>query len=99
MPVAAEAVAPEPEPEPVKIEETTEEAQQYFIEVMSEGEKKEGEDEGEDSATKTAGAKKNPKDIKAGKKDRVLVFDEELGRMVAQKKHKPGRFDEFEDEG
>jgi N utilization substance protein A len=99
-PAPVEAVAPEPEPAPAKIEETTEEAQQYFIEAMGGGEKKEDEEEGEDSATKIAGAKKNPKDIKAGKKDRVLVFDEELGRMVAQKKHKPGgRFDEFEDEG
>ena len=26
------------------------------------------------------------------------AIDEELGRMVAQKKHKPGRYDEFEDE-
>lgn len=93
-PAPVEAVAPEPEPMPAKIEETTEEAQQYFIEVMSEGDK---EEEGE-GAAKPAGAKKSPKDIKTGKKDRVLVYDEELGRMVAQKKHKPGRFDEFEDE-
>jgi hypothetical protein len=77
---------------PARIEETTEEAQQYFIEAMTE--KPEGE---EDDSTK-AGAKKSLKDIKAGKKDRILVFDEELGRMVAQKKHKPGRYDEFEDE-
>ncbi len=92
-PAQAEAVAPEPEPASVKTEETTEEAQQYFIEAMTE--KPEGE-EGDDSSK--AGAKKNLKDIKTGKKDRVLVYDEELGRMVAQKKHKPGRFDEFEDE-
>ncbi len=95
-PVQAEAIAPEAEPAPVKTEETTEEAQQYFIEAMSE--KKDGEDEDGEDATKAAGAKKHPKDIKAGKKDRVLVYDEELGRMVAQKKHKPGRFDEFDDE-
>ncbi len=95
-PAQAEAIAPEAEPAPAKTEETTEEAQQYFIEAMSE--KKDGEDEGDEDATKTAGAKKNLKDIKAGKKDRVLVYDEELGRMVAQKKHKPGRFDEFDDE-
>ena len=95
-PAEVEAVAPEAEAAPARVEETTEEAQQYFIEAMSEGEEKEEEDE--DGKPKVAGAKKSPKDLKAGKKDRVLVFDEELGRMVAQKKHKPGRYDEFEDE-
>jgi N utilization substance protein A len=90
-PVEVEAAQPEPEPAPARIEETTEEAQKYFVEAMTGG-----EEEGEDGAK--AGAKKSPKDIKTGKKDRVLVFDEELGRMVAQKKHKPGRYDEFEDE-
>jgi hypothetical protein len=91
-PVEVEAAKPEAEPVPARIEETTEEAQKYFVEAMTGG-----EEEGDDSTAK-GGAKKSPKDIKAGKKDRVLVYDEELGRMVAQKKHKPGRYDEFEDE-
>ena len=85
---------PEVEAPPVKIEETTEEAQQYFIEAMTEGAKEEDADE---AGTSASGVKKkiDLKVKKPGSKDRVLVFDEETGRMVAQKKH---RGDDFDDE-
>jgi N utilization substance protein A len=101
----AEVVAVLPEAEvlapAVKIEETTEEAQQYFIEAMSEGEEEEEvtttHADGTTTTTKVAKPKKD-KDAKGKKpgKDRVLVFDEELGRVVAQKKHKPGRYDDLD---
>jgi N utilization substance protein A len=102
--VLAEAAAETPEPEataPAKVEETTEEAQQYFIEAMSEGEEEEEvtttNADGTTSTTKVAKPKKD-KDAKGKKpaKDRVLVFDEELGRVVAQKKHRPGRYDDLD---
>jgi N utilization substance protein A len=80
-----------------RVEETTEEAQQYFIDAMSEGEEDDDEDEtGEAKPAKTGAAAKKKDKKKAGSKDRVLVFDEELGRVVAQKKHRPGRDDEFD---
>ncbi len=76
-----------------KIEETTEEAQQYFIDAMSEGEEEEDGEDDKPAKPGVAGVKKkvDTKAKKPGSKDRVLVFDEELGRVVAQKKHKPGR--------
>lgn len=86
----AEATAP-------KVEETTEEAQQYFIEAMSEGEE---EDESEeDEATGTKPAKPKKKDAKGKKpaKDRLLVYDEELGRVVTQHLRKPGRYGDLDD--
>lgn len=49
-------------------------------------------DEDEDEAARTAGGKKAP--AKKGKKDtkkRELVFDENLGQVVARRKRKPGR--------
>lgn len=92
---------PEASAPAVKVEETTEEAQQYFIDAMSEGEEPAGEEEAGADGSKPAkpaapGAKK--KEVKGKKPDnkaRVLVFDEELGRVVAQKRHKSGRYDEF----
>ncbi|MFC1463548.1 MAG: transcription termination factor NusA [Candidatus Brachytrichaceae bacterium NZ_4S206] len=86
----AEATAP-------KVEETTEEAQQYFIEAMSEGEE---EDESEeDEATSAKPAKPKKKDAKSKKpaKDRLLVYDEELGRVVTQHLRKPGRYGDLDD--
>ncbi len=88
---ATEATAP-------KVEETTEEAQQYFIEAMSEGEKEE-EDEGEGEAVGAKPSKPKKKDAKGKKpgKDRLLVYDEELGRVVTQHLRKPGRYGDLDD--
>lgn len=80
-----------------KVEETTEEAQQYFIEAMSEDEE---EDEGEEAeATSAKPAKPKKKDAKGKKpaKDRLLVYDEELGRVVTQHVRKPGRYGDLDD--
>ncbi len=78
-----------------KVEETTEEAQQYFIEAMSEGE---ADDEDEASGdAKPAKPKKKEAKGKKPAKDRLLVYDEELGRMVIQHLRKPGRYDELSD--
>ncbi len=84
------------EPAAPRVEETTEEAQQYFIEAMSEGE---DEDEGEGEATSTKPAKPKKKDAKGKKptKDRLLVYDEELGRVVTQHLRKPGRYGDLDD--
>ena len=85
---ATEATAP-------KVEETTEEAQQYFIEAMSEGDEEDAEAEGE--ATRLPKPKKKDAKGKKPAKDRLLVYDEELGRMVTQHVRKPGRYDELDD--
>ena len=71
--------------------------EQIFLEAM--GQTEEDETTG-GAATKTA-AKKKDKDKDKGKKgsrDRVLVFDEELGRTVVQRSRKPGRASEFLDD-
>lgn len=84
-----------------KVEETTEEAQQYFIEAMSEGEEEEEEDD--DAEEGLIGPKPaKPAKKKEGKgkkhgKERVLIYDEELGRVVTQHHRKPGRYDELDD--
>jgi N utilization substance protein A len=80
-----------------KVEETTEEAQQYFIEAMSEGDEEDAEAEAEGEATKLPKPKKKDAKGKKPAKDRLLVYDEELGRMVTQHVRKPGRYDELDD--
>jgi len=85
---AAEATGP-------KVEETTEEAQQYFIEAMSESDEEDAE--AEDEAARLARPKKKDAKGKKPGKDRLLVYDEELGRMVTQHVRKPGRYDELDD--
>jgi hypothetical protein len=69
-----------------------------------------GQTEDQDEDTVTAGAtgarpplKKKDKDKdkdkgKKGARDRVLVFDEELGRTVVQRSRKPGRGGDFLDD-
>jgi len=80
-----------------KVEETTEEAQQYFIEAMSEGDEEDAEAEAEGEATRLPKPKKKDAKGKKPAKDRLLVYDEELGRMVTQHVRKPGRYDELDD--
>lgn len=84
-----------------KVEETTEEAQQYFIEAMSEGEEEEEEDddaeEGLIGPKPAKPAKKKESKGKKHGKERVLIYDEELGRVVTQHHRKPGRYDELDD--
>ena len=67
--------------------------QQIFLEAMGQT---------EDSNTSGAGGSKGPakkKDKgKKGARDRVLVFDEELGRTVVQRSRKPGRVNELLDD-
>ncbi|MCS7055059.1 MAG: transcription termination factor NusA [Thermoflexales bacterium] len=81
-----------------KVEETTEEAQQYFIEAMSEGDE-EGDDGEEDLADEAAAAKARKKEKKGKKppKDRLLVYDEELGRVVTHHVRKPRRYGDPDD--
>lgn len=71
--------------------ETPEEAQQMFIDAVSED--KDGEDDDDaplaDGETRLPRGKKNKKG-----KERALVFDEELGRMVPARVHR--RADEIE---
>lgn len=97
------ATTTEAQPAASKVEETTEEAQQYFIEAMSEGEEEAEEDEGNDAEEGLIGPKPaKPAKKKEGKgkkhgKERVLIYDEELGRVVTQHHRKPGRYDELDD--
>jgi N utilization substance protein A len=74
--------------------------QQIFLEAMGQTRDADGNPL---SPTTPAGshgpAKKKDKDKgKKGSRDRVLVFDEELGRTVVQRSRKPGRASEFLDE-
>lgn len=79
---APEAAAPEPQ--------TMVEADEAFLvpEVMG----ADFEDEDEDGEARPAGSKKAPvKKTKKDTKKRELVFDEDLGEVVARRKRKPGR--------
>ena len=69
--------------------------QQIFLEAMGQS----GEEAGAAGGAAGKGAKKKDKDKgkKAGR-DRVLVFDEELGRTVVQRSRKPGRAGEVFDD-
>jgi len=61
--------------------------EEIFLEAMAEGEEEEG-----GLSTKEGGKKKDKdKDKKKGGRDRVLIYDEELGRTVVQRSRKPGR--------
>lgn len=84
---------------PAVVEEEERSPGQIFLEAMGQG----VDEDGESAASKAA--KKKDKDKDKGKKagrDRVLVFDEELGRTVVQRSRKPGRggeaFDELDEE-
>jgi hypothetical protein len=107
---AADAAIATSEPEPAAVDETvvdTEEEEarspeQIFLEAM--GQTEEDDEESVSGAatqprTGVAVSKKKDKDKgKKGSRDRVLVFDEELGRTVVQRSRKPGRAgDLFED--
>lgn len=87
---AAEAPAEaEAEEEAGEEEEEEEERspQQIFLDAM-------GQTAGDTSGAPKGPVKKKDKDKDKGKKggrDRVLVFDEELGRTVVQRSRKPGR--------
>lgn len=82
-----------PEPEPVE-EVDTRTPEEIFRDAMSE----EDEDEDEDATPSVGGAKKAKKKgaVKGKAKGPVLIYDEELGRMVPQRarKGRPGEFDE-----
>jgi N utilization substance protein A len=94
---AAEDAEDEDESEGEDADEEELSPNQIFLEAM--GQTAEGETSGS-AASKTA-AKKKDKDKDKGKKagrDRVLVFDEELGRTVVQRSRKPGRASEFLDD-
>ncbi|PJF47305.1 MAG: transcription termination/antitermination protein NusA [Chloroflexi bacterium] len=94
----APAAQPVTEAAAPKVEETTEEAQQYFIEAMSEGaDEDEDEDEGEAAGAKPAKPKQKDAKGKKPPKDRLLVYDEELGRVVTQHLRKPGRYGDLDD--
>ncbi|HEY3341852.1 MAG TPA: hypothetical protein VGK81_07530, partial [Anaerolineae bacterium] len=84
----------EPGTEEPEAEETEEEEerspQQIFLDAM-----------GQTTEAPKGPVKKKDKDKDKGKKggrDRVLVFDEELGRTVVQRSRKPGRAGEFLDD-
>jgi N utilization substance protein A len=84
---------------PAVVEEEEERSpEQIFLQAM--GQTDEDEEGGTTAASKTA-VKKKDKDKDKSKKasrDRVLVFDEELGRTVVQRSRKPGRAGEAFDE-
>jgi N utilization substance protein A len=92
--VAAAVITPPATPAPAYTE-TPEEAQQLFLDAVSDGaptgEYIEGEDAPPaDSDFRVPRGKKNKKG-----KERALVFDEELGRMVPARTHRrPGEIDE-----
>jgi transcription termination/antitermination protein NusA len=99
-PAVAQVVEPEAivtpvakAPEPVR-EETPEEAQKLFMEAVGDAEI----DDGDDAPPADAGGARVPRGKKNKKgKERALVFDEELGRMVPARVHRrPG--EEFADE-
>ncbi len=92
-PAVAQPAAPAAAPVAAVQAETPEEAQQMFIDAVSED--KDGEDDDDaplaDGETRLPRGKKNKKG-----KERALVFDEELGRMVPARVHR--RADEIEGE-
>mgnify|MGYP000936651131 CR=1 FL=1 len=84
--------------EPVE-EEDTRTPEEIFRDAMSEGD----EEDEDDELTPSAGAGQKKKDKKKGMvkgkaKGPVLIYDEDLGRMVPQRarKGRPGEFDEEE---
>ncbi len=101
--VSAEAVLPAVDATSVEeitvVEEVEERSpEQIFLEAM--GATEDGDETGPGAAAKTA-AKKKDKDKDKGKKvgrDRVLVYDEDLGRTVVQRSRKPGRTGDILDE-
>jgi hypothetical protein len=108
-PVSETAVA---EVEPVVAGEATADAEgeedlspeQIFLEAMGQTDEDDEEDVDESASAQprtgvSVGKKKDKDKGKKGARDRVLVFDEELGRTVVQRSRKPGRAgDLFEDE-
>jgi hypothetical protein len=103
-PVAEPAVAEAPAPDAVAdagetpAAEPTEQRtpEQEFLDAMGQT-----DEDGAGSSPAAKAAKKKDKDKDKGKKagrDRVLVFDEELGRTVVQRSRKPGRASEFLDD-
>lgn len=90
-------VAPVAKPAPVQDEEDTRTPEEIFMEAMSEDE--DGDEEELDETGKPVPGKKKDKKkgiVKKGKGP-VLIYDEELGRMVPQRARK-GRPGEFFDE-
>ncbi len=82
---------------PVEEEEETRSPEQIFLEAMGQTD----EDESGPGGTPKAGVKKKDKDKDKGKKagrDRVLVYDEALGRNVVQRSRKPGRVGDIPDD-
>ena len=102
---AAPATAPAPSaatpPAEAVLEEEVElrTPEQIFLDAM--GQSGEEETTTGSAAAKTAGKKKDKDKGKKPGRERVLVFDEELGRTVVQRSRKPGRtgdgLDDLED--
>jgi N utilization substance protein A len=67
--------------------------EQIFLDAMAEEEGEAG-----DAGAKPAKDGKKKEKKKAGVRDRVLIYDEELGRTIVQRSRKPGRAGEFLDE-
>ncbi|MBK8833911.1 MAG: hypothetical protein IPO29_03330 [Anaerolineae bacterium] len=91
--VAGEPAAPvEAVAAPVAVDEPVDSrsAEQIFKDAMSEEAEKDDDAPGSHPAVSRAGKKKEKKKGKSGR-ERVLIFDEELGRMVPAR---PNRGDE-----
>ncbi len=91
---ATAAVTPSAKAPEQAYEETPEEAQKLFMEAVGDAEFDDGDDAppADMSGPRVPRGKKNKKG-----KERALVFDEELGRMVPARMHRRGG-DEFDDE-
>jgi hypothetical protein len=88
-------------PEPVAVvapvaasADDAESAAQEFIKAMA----VEGASDDDADSTGVKGDKKKDKDKNKKAAKGVLVFDEELGRMVVQRSRKPSRADDFGDD-
>lgn len=100
---APAAVAQEPAMAPVEsiMDDGGRSPQEIFLEAMAEEADEPGMPSSVQSARKKADKDKDKDKGKKGARDRVLIYDEDLGRTVVQRTRKPGRegfIDDIEEE-